>query len=211
MQDKLWLSTISVGRELVLMPYGNFARTAGGRTPITRTVTKVGKKYFYIGNDAFSRKTGEYIDRNECNGGYVLYPDMAAYEEAVRTADERSAIKKIVDADFTDTTHSVAGEHTLSRMRLSMRYTAFWLSAVLSKPVRRRESLMAKAQNSLPPEETRYPGVSITARDGAHYAITQRRDDGHTPTFTLWSVSEDGGYAKLKSSTDYDALGSLIF
>lgn len=72
MQDKLWLSTISVGRELVLMPYGNFARTAGGRTPITRTVTKVGKKYFYIGNDAFSRKTGEYIDRNECNGGYVL-------------------------------------------------------------------------------------------------------------------------------------------
>ena len=70
---------------------------------------------------------------------------------------------------------------------------------------------MAKAQNSLPPEETRYPGVSITARDGAHYAITQRRDDGHTPTFTLWSVSEDGGYAKLKSSTDYDALGSLIF
>ena len=209
MQDKLWLSTISVGRELVLMPYGNFARTAGGRTPITRTVTKVGKKYFYIGNDAFSRKTGEYIDRNECNGGYVLYPDMAAYEEAVRTADERSAIKKIVD--FTDTTHSVAGEHTLSRMRLSMRYTAFWLSAVLSKPVRRRESLMAKAQNSLPPEETRYPGVSITARDGAHYAITQRRDDGHTPTFTLWSVSEDGGYAKLKSSTDYDALGSLIF
>lgn len=34
---------------------------------------------------------------------------------------------------------------------------------------------MAKAQNSLPPEETRYPGVSITARDGAHYAITQRR------------------------------------
>ena len=93
-------STISVGRELVLMPYGNFARTAGGRTPITRTVTKVGKKYFYIGNDAFSRKTGEYIDRNECNGGYVLYPDMAAYEEAVRTADERSAIKKIVDADF---------------------------------------------------------------------------------------------------------------
>ena len=45
---------------------------------------------------------------------------------------------------------------------------------------------MAKAQNSLPPEETRYPGVSIT-------------------------VSEDGGYAKLKSSTDYDALGSLIF
>ena len=99
-QDKLWLSTISVGRELVLIPYGNFARTAGVRTPITRAVTKVGKKYFYIGNDAFSRKTGEYIDRNECNGGYVLYPDMAAYEEAVRTADERSAIKKIVDADF---------------------------------------------------------------------------------------------------------------
>ncbi len=25
MQDKLWLSTISVGCELVLMPYGNFA------------------------------------------------------------------------------------------------------------------------------------------------------------------------------------------
>lgn len=44
--------------------------------------------------------TGEYIDREECNGGYVLYPDIAAYEEAVRTADERSAIKKIVDADF---------------------------------------------------------------------------------------------------------------
>lgn len=78
----------------------NFARTAGGRTPITRTVTKVGKKYFYIGNDAFSRMTGEYIDREECNGGYVLYPDIAAYEEAVRTADERSAIRKIVDADF---------------------------------------------------------------------------------------------------------------
>ena len=100
MQDKLWLSTISVGRELVLIPYGNFARTAGVRTPITRAVTKVGKKYFYLGNNAFSRVTGEYIDREECNGGYVLYPDMAAYEEAVRTADERSTIKKIVDADF---------------------------------------------------------------------------------------------------------------
>ena len=69
MQDKLWLSTISVGRELVLMPYGNFARTAGVRTPITRAVTKVGKKYFYLGNNAFSRVTGEYIDREECNGG----------------------------------------------------------------------------------------------------------------------------------------------
>ena len=79
MQDKLWLSTISVGRELVLIPYGNFARTAGVRTPITRAVTKVGKKYFYLGNNAFSRVTGEYIDREECNGGYVLYPDMAAY------------------------------------------------------------------------------------------------------------------------------------
>ena len=87
MQDKLWLSTISVGRELVLMPFGNFARTAGGRTPITRAVSKVGRKYFYIGNDAFSLKTGEYIDREECNGGYVLYPDMAAYEETVRTSD----------------------------------------------------------------------------------------------------------------------------
>jgi hypothetical protein len=100
MQDKLWLSTISVGRELVLMPYGNFARTAGGRTPITRAVSKVGRKYFYIGNDAFSLKTGEYIDREECNGGYVLYPDMAAYEETVRTSDELSAIKQIVDANM---------------------------------------------------------------------------------------------------------------
>lgn len=78
----------------------NFARTAGGRTPITRTVTKVGKKYFYIGNDAFSRMTGEYIDREEFNGGYVLYPDMAAYEETVRTSDELSAIKQIVDANM---------------------------------------------------------------------------------------------------------------
>lgn len=100
MQDKLWLSTISVGRELVLMPFGNFARTAGGRTPITRAVSKVGRKYFYIGNDAFSLKTGEYIDREECNGGYVLYPDMAAYEETVRTSDELSAIKQIVDANM---------------------------------------------------------------------------------------------------------------
>ena len=58
------------------------------------------QELFYLGNNAFSRVTGEYIDREECNGGYVLYPDMAAYEEAVRTADERSAIKKIVDADF---------------------------------------------------------------------------------------------------------------
>lgn len=70
---------------------------------------------------------------------------------------------------------------------------------------------MAKAQNSLPPEETRYPGVSITARDGARYAITQRRDDGHTPIFTLWKVGENGSYTKLKSSIDYAALGSLIF
>lgn len=70
---------------------------------------------------------------------------------------------------------------------------------------------MPKAQNSLPPEETRYPGVSITARDGAHYAITQRRDDGHTPTFTLWSVGEDGSYTKLKNSTDYAALNGTIF
>ena len=44
--------------------------------------------------------TGEYIDREEFNGGYVLYPDMAAYEEAVRTSDELSAIKQIVDANM---------------------------------------------------------------------------------------------------------------
>lgn len=75
MQDKLWLSTISVGRELVLMPYGNFARTAGGRTPITRTVTKVGKKYFYIGNDAFSRKTTSV--------GTMLREDSSAPQDVI--------------------------------------------------------------------------------------------------------------------------------
>ena len=141
MQDKLWLSTISVGRELVLMPYGNFARTAGGRTPITRTVTKVGKKYFYIGNDAFSRMTGEYIDREEFNGGYVLYPDMAAYEETVRTSDELSLLSSKLSMQICmDMTDSAANEPTRSRMWLSMRYTAFWLIVgPLTPPIRRRE------------------------------------------------------------------------
>lgn len=101
MENRFWLDTICVGSELILVPYGNFAtRTSDGRKPITRAVTKIGRKYFYIGDNAFSRKTGEYIDRNECNGGYMLYPTMTAYEEAVRTASERSAIKRIVDADF---------------------------------------------------------------------------------------------------------------
>lgn len=33
MQDKLWLSTISVGRELVLIPYGNFAGPMASERP----------------------------------------------------------------------------------------------------------------------------------------------------------------------------------
>ena len=143
MQDKLWLSTISVGRELVLIPYGNFARTAGVRTPITRAVTKVVKKYFYLGNNAFSRVTGEYIDREQGNGGYVLYPDIAAYEEAVRTADERSAIRKIVDADFYGydpfscwRTYTVSNEAVHEIYRILVECGAIKTSAEEEKPCR---------------------------------------------------------------------------
>ena len=94
MQDKLWLSTISVGRELVLIPYGNFAKDRWRQNAHHKSRHQGRQEVFLPRQQRFSRVTGEYIDREECNGGYVLYPDIAAYEEAVRTADERSAIRK---------------------------------------------------------------------------------------------------------------------
>lgn len=94
----------------------NFARTAGGRTPITRTVTKVGKKYFYIGNDAFSRKTGEYIDRNECNGGYMLYPTMQLMKRLSVPQANALPSRELLMRIFTDMTPSISGEPTKFRM-----------------------------------------------------------------------------------------------
>ena len=211
MQDKLWLLPLVSGanscscRMAILQ--GPLAAERQSQEPLQKSARS-------ISTSATTPSAARLVNTSTGMNAMAAMCSIRIWQPMrKRFAPQTSALpsRKSLMLIFTDTAHSVAGEHTLSRMRLSMRYTAFWLSAVLSKPVRRRESLMAKAQNSLPPEETRYPGVSITARDGAHYAITQRRDDGHTPTFTLWSVSEDGGYAKLKSSTDYDALGSLIF
>lgn len=62
---------------------------------------------------------------------------------------------------------------------------------------------------SFPPEELRYPGVSITTRKGECFHITQTRNSSDTPLFTLWRVV-DGGYEKKKQSADYDALRSEI-
>lgn len=58
---------------------------------------------------------------------------------------------------------------------------------------------------ALPPEETKYPGVSITTAKGERFCITQTRKNSDTPLFTLWRVVE-GGYEKKKQSTDYEAL-----
>lgn len=140
MQDKLWLSTISVGRELVLMPFGNFARTAGGRTPITRAVSKVGRKYFYIGNDAFSLKPASILTaRNAMADMYSIriWQPMRKQSAPQTNSLLSSKLSMQICMDMTD---SAANEPTRSRMWLSMRYTAFWLIAgPLTPPIRRRE------------------------------------------------------------------------
>lgn len=89
MADKLDSTAIKVGQKVVLVPYGNFARF---RTTSTRTVTKVGRKYFYIGDYAFDRETGKFVDKSECNGGFTLYPTLEAYEEELALREMRRTV-----------------------------------------------------------------------------------------------------------------------
>lgn len=80
----------TVGQEFVLAPYGNFARRM---TATTRAITKVGRKYFYIGDYAFDINTGEFVDDHEYNGGFYLYPSMEAYQEELTAREQERVIR----------------------------------------------------------------------------------------------------------------------
>lgn len=81
--------TYTVGQKVVLVPYGNFARFS---TTSTKAITKIGRKYFYIGDYAFDLETGKFVDNKDYNGGYRLYPSMEAYEEELVTKEMAKTI-----------------------------------------------------------------------------------------------------------------------
>lgn len=75
-----------------------------------------------------------------------------------------------------------------------------------STVIRIKDGTVVKA---LPPEETKYPGVSITTRKKERFCITQTRNASGAPLFTLWRIV-DGGYKKRKQAADYEALRDEI-
>lgn len=91
------VTPVKVGQELILLPQGNYARRSTSNEPQKGTVTKIGRKYFYIGDKAFDVVTGQYVDRNEYNGSYLLFPSMEAYRTAVETAWEKAQMGELFD------------------------------------------------------------------------------------------------------------------
>lgn len=91
------VTPVKVGQELVMLPQGNYARRSAVNGPLKGTVTKIGRKYFYVGDKAFDIETGRYVDRESYNGSYLLFPSMEAYRTAVEAAWEKAQMAKLFD------------------------------------------------------------------------------------------------------------------
>ena len=70
---------IQIGKEFVMQPTGNIA---GWREVKTGEVTKIGRKYFYIGSEKFELGTMRNI-HEDCNSKWVLYETMQEYEDKI--------------------------------------------------------------------------------------------------------------------------------
>lgn len=92
------VTPVKVGQELIMLPQGNYTHRSITNRVQKGVVTKVGRKYFYIGDKAFDVITGQYADRKEFNGSYLLFPSMEAYRAAVETAWEKAQMEKLFDS-----------------------------------------------------------------------------------------------------------------
>lgn len=72
---------LTVGMQVILRPTGNYARYI--KDPIVGTISKIGKKYFYVDTKShrdkkFDKVTGKYIN-DDCNSSFVIYFSERAY------------------------------------------------------------------------------------------------------------------------------------
>lgn len=96
---------VSLGDEIFLMPLGNFARSVkfGERSLKKGTVTKVGRKYFYVTLENSARKSVfclhdcSYVDKEEANGSYIAFPSEEEYEKARQYDEKLEIIKRFFD------------------------------------------------------------------------------------------------------------------
>jgi hypothetical protein len=77
------MSEFKVGQEVLLRSYGRYARPDR-----TVTVTRVGRKWVYVGNSAFSAETGKEKD------GYASHPNQIGTPEMFAERDSRDAAEK---------------------------------------------------------------------------------------------------------------------
>lgn len=74
------------GMTVTMQPTGNFKRGCDGK-PCHGVVEKLGRKYAHVALDdygrsvyRFDRETLKCAEEAECNAGYELFPDDAAYQ-----------------------------------------------------------------------------------------------------------------------------------
>lgn len=90
---------LAKGMTVSMKPTGNFARGWNAR-PRHGVVEKIGRKYVHVkmtdygrGTHLFDKDTLEYIDAEEANGGYELFPDDEAFEKEM---DRRFMMQEIL-------------------------------------------------------------------------------------------------------------------
>lgn len=125
--DAPCVTPVHLGQELVLFPLGNYAARGTVNRPQKGTVTKIGRKYFYIDDKPFDIKTGLYADLKEYNGSYLLFPSMAAYRNAVETAWEKEQLRKLSDTSVILTRNAIPADTFNSISKLLHGCGALWV------------------------------------------------------------------------------------
>ena len=90
---------IRPGQTVYLRPTGNYARHWDGK-PIQAKVHHIARQYFYVEIHAyrstrFRRKDFTCADLGDCNGGYVIYPTLEAFQDAVEWECKLLALRRI--------------------------------------------------------------------------------------------------------------------
>ena len=111
---------VEVGQRLYIDPFGNEARRQKGE-PIAATVTKIGRRYFYIrpdvgycGVDELKIEIGAtYFHDFTLNSGGCLYPSLDALADARKYSEVLETIREALNAIWMNTMTSNPNHTTL--------------------------------------------------------------------------------------------------
>lgn len=103
------IQSVEVGQTIYLKPVGNAQRVRGDTSILEATVTKVGKKYFYVeGAGIWGREHRFTVDGgdgydHDRNYGYVPYESLTAYKADLRYNEKMLQLRKYFSSTYTPT------------------------------------------------------------------------------------------------------------